>query len=96
MRHPSRSQIPSNELNGTLNNRKVSILDETRYFVQQPSTTVTYDMIKELTPLLSHIIEVAEKLNHNNIEAMGYTPDQLHRIGNLSVKNEDSDSKESD
>lgn len=86
----------SNELNGSLNNRKVNILDETLYFVQQPSTTITYNMIKELTPLLSHIIEVAEELNRENIEALGYTPDQLRRIGNLSVKNEDSNPEESD
>lgn len=84
----------SNELNGTLNNRKVDTLEETRYFVMQPSTTITYDMIKELTPLLSHAIEVAEDLNSDNIETMGYTPDELRKIGNLSVK--DADSTESD
>ncbi|MGM9832232.1 MAG: hypothetical protein ACI31A_00900 [Candidatus Limisoma sp.] len=78
----------SNELNCTLNNRKVSILDETGYFVQQPSTTITYNMIKELTPLLSHVIEAAEELNKQNIKALGYTPDQLRKIGNLSVKDE--------
>lgn len=86
----------SNELNGTLNNRKVSILDETRYFMEQSSTTVTYEMIKELTPLLSHVIEVAEELNQENIKALGYTPDQLRKIGNLSVKEGDSNSEESE
>lgn len=79
----------SNELNGTLNNRKVSTLDEVSYFMTQPSTTETFYMIKELTPLLSHVIDLASELNHDNMEILGYTPDQLREIGNLKVKDGD-------
>lgn len=77
----------SNELYGKLNNQPVDKITEVRYFLSQPQTTIAMSMIEEILPSLIQINKVAHQLNLQNIQAMGYSENELRQLGRLDMTN---------